>query len=1037
MENMQQAEELVRGYLVFRGFTNTLKSFETELCTDIGKSFQVNKVLDLIFAVYIPKFHAEKLVGLFRFFKQCFSSWSETTMLETLSKLECSVLRCYIVNALQSGRKDKVVEFFGINGDDLLVKSSDWTPWFAIPYLKNPSMDPQFRVYFSKEWYEALRLSVRNFFSEIFNARLPALLKICSEKNTISSLKKDNKLLNQKVLQLQALLEEKEVQLGLSKRSMGAANSSSGIDGENLHLPTSSEDIFAHATSHLGRIAQGEQHAGTESAKFVSAYVESSSWQDSYSASSLHALSSGIDDTAQKFYGSHFNDNDREMHREEEFPEETFLGHTSSITRCRFSASGNNIASASVDGTVRIWTYDSSIPASRNATIYCGAEIMSLDWECKSDRLLLIGTAEGGIKAWNVDAKRVVCDLNTTDAFPSVLDLKCSPVEPIFVSATSSQRLGSKSIDSLGYASLTVWNMKTWKVMTVLPLGEDPPAITSLCFNHNGKILAASATDGMIHIYLNGACKTKVVSYGQKLLACNFHFLMVASSFCSVNGTRFSNMDITLCSFSDSKRSKYCRDEMSLDANGRQLLVTSGSVRAPIYQVQGHSSGFRTLPHTSAITTVDWHPTLPIFLTGSADNSVRVTSIPSMSQMDSPSIFKPLHFADPNIVSRLESPGGLFATMNKCHIFSLLYHSMLLHMNHISSSTVWSVDWIKKEDLVPDVYAFLIKDIVHRLNVLEGVVRWVNRAKASLNVSSASSENSMYMGHTPRIIKDEAGQSYDSFEGVAAVLVDYFTNLIGTPDPLVKGCSVDNLKNLLNFSLPVDAATCLIREVSDDEIKEALFRQGKDKSPGPDGFTSGFFKAAWDIVGSDFIAAVRYFFQTSYLLPAFNATVLVLVPKSLNTCLAKEFRPISCCSVVYKTITRVLVNRLTPYFLGMISHNQSAFVKGRNIVDNTLLAQEIVKGYSRRSLSPRCAIKIDLQKAFDSVNWSFLLSVLEAMGLPSGARGIRQGDPLSPYLFVIVMNILSSLLNAAAKQRIFRFHPKCKRLSLCGPEYCQ
>ncbi|BFG29700.1 hypothetical protein CerSpe_159740 [Prunus speciosa] len=105
---------------------------------------------------------------------------------------------------------------------------------------------------------------------------------------------------------------------------------------------------------------------------------------------------------------------------------------------------------------------------------------MSLDWECKSDRLLLIGTADGGIKAWNVDAKRVVCDLNTSEAFP---------------------RHGSSHLDSLGFATLTVWNMKTWKAMTVLPLGKDPPAITSLSFNHNGKILAAAATDGMIHMF--------------------------------------------------------------------------------------------------------------------------------------------------------------------------------------------------------------------------------------------------------------------------------------------------------------------------------------------------------------------------------------------------------------------------------------------------------------------------------------------------------------------------------------------------------
>ncbi|KAI3855277.1 hypothetical protein MKW92_028759, partial [Papaver armeniacum] len=199
------------------------------------------------------------------------------------------------------------------------------------------------------------------------------------------------------------------------------------------------------------------------------------------------------------------------MLRQEDFPEvkaefqETFLGHTSPISRCRFSASGNNIASASVDGTViiffLIWTYDSSSPTTRNATIYCGSEIMSLDWECRSDRLLLIGTADGGIKAWNVDAKRVVCDLSTTASFPSVLDLKCSPVEPIFVSAAASRGHGSSNLDRMGFASLTVWNMKTWKAMSVLPLGEDPPAITSLCFNHNGKILAASATDGMIHMF--------------------------------------------------------------------------------------------------------------------------------------------------------------------------------------------------------------------------------------------------------------------------------------------------------------------------------------------------------------------------------------------------------------------------------------------------------------------------------------------------------------------------------------------------------
>ncbi|GAV84904.1 WD40 domain-containing protein [Cephalotus follicularis] len=657
MENMHYAEELVREFLVFRGFTNTLQAFETELSTDIGKAFQVDEILNLIFSVYIPKFQAEKLVGLLSFFKQCFSSSSETIIIATLSKLEVSILCYYIVYAMQSGRKDKVVEFFGMKGNDLLQRGNDWSPWFALPYVKNPSLDPQFRIFFSKEWYEALRLSVRNFFNEIFNGtRIPTLLKLSSEKNTVNQLKKDIEHLNLKLSQLQAKLEEKEAQLCRSRsdrgnsasmmNAIGRTNSStpsSSVHEENLHLCTSIQEICAPATLHLGGVRMDKELVVGRPAKTLSAFTSYELEHDSSIDSVLHVEESGTGTTIQTFHDGPFTDNGQEMQGEEEFSEvkvefqETFLGHTSPISRCRFSASGNNIASASEDGTVRIWTYDSSIPASRNATIYCGAEVMSLDWECKSDRLLLIGTADGGIKAWNVDAKRVVCDLHTTESYPSVLDLKCSPVEPIFVSAAASRRQGESYIDTLGFASLTVWNMKTWKAMTVLPLGEDPPAITSLCFNHNGKVLAASATDGMIHMFdmsaglqitgwpahdsaissiLFGQDETSIFSLGSDGKICEWSLQSQGQVLWSRNCGRLF----------DSQTSKHFRHEMALDATGRRLLVTSGSVRAPIYQVRGHTNGSKTLPHGAAITTVDWHPTLPIFVTGSADHSVRVTS---------------------------------------------------------------------------------------------------------------------------------------------------------------------------------------------------------------------------------------------------------------------------------------------------------------------------------------------------------------------------------------------------------------------------
>ncbi|KAH9646743.1 WD repeat-containing protein 91-like protein [Citrus sinensis] len=556
MENMQYAEELVREFLVFRGFTNTLQAFEKELSTDIGKGFQVDKILNLIFSVYITNFQAEKLVGLLSFFKQCVSS-SETVLTATLAKLEISILRYYIVHALQSGRKDKVVEFFGTNGNDLLLRGQDWTSWFG---------------------------------------GLPALLKISSEKNTVKHLKKDIKQLNMKLSQLQALLEEKEAQLSRLKNS----------------------EACATTATHMGSAEMGQTWASSRPA--LSRFATNMSGNDSISPSKLEFEDVGAGDIIQMFNDGLYTENGRDAQGEEDFPEvkvdflETFLGHTSPISCCRFSSSGNNIASASVDGTVRIWTYDSSTPASRNATIYCGTEIMSLEWECKSDRLLLIGTADGGIKAWNVDAKRVVCDLNTTDAFPSVLDLKCSPVEPIFVSAAASRRYGSSNIYSWGFASLTVWNMKTWKAMTVLPLGEDPPAITSLCFNHNGKILAASAVDGMIHMF--------DMSAGLQITGWPAHDSAISSILFGPDETSIFSLG-----FCDPESSKSCRHEMALDVNGRRLLVTSGSVRAPIYQVRGHASGMRTLPHGAAITTVDWHPTLPMFLTGSADHSVQVMSL--------------------------------------------------------------------------------------------------------------------------------------------------------------------------------------------------------------------------------------------------------------------------------------------------------------------------------------------------------------------------------------------------------------------------
>ncbi|XP_039070402.1 uncharacterized protein LOC120217278 [Hibiscus syriacus] len=227
-------------------------------------------------------------------------------------------------------------------------------------------------------------------------------------------------------------------------------------------------------------------------------------------------------------------------------------------------------------------------------------------------------------------------------------------------------------------------------------------------------------------------------------------------------------------------------------------------------------------------------------------------------------------------------------------------------------------------------------------------------------------------------------------------------NQLGVVDQDIKGCDVRMLKYLIHYSLPMGAADALCMDISDVEIKEAIWGPGNDKSPRPDVYNS------------------------------------FLVPKVPNPNMVKDFRLISYCYVIYKTVTGILVSRFVVVFPGMISMNQNAFVKEKSIIGNTLLAQEILRGYARRNISLRCALKIDLQKSFDSLNWEFVGVILHALGLPEkfisllyksqGDRGIRQGDPLSPYIFVLAMNVLSSLLNVAAINGIFKFHPKCKKI---------
>lgn len=132
----------------------------------------------------------------------------------------------------------------------------------------------------------------------------------------------------------------------------------------------------------------------------------------------------------------------------------------------------------------------------------------------------------------------------------------------------------------------------------------------------------------------------------------------------------------------------------------------------------------------------------------------------------------------------------------------------------------------------------------------------------------------------------------------------------------------------------------LCRDFSEEEISDALFQIGPLKAPGPDGFLARFFQQNWGLLKQDVIIGVKEFFNSGVMPEGVNDTCIVLIPKIQHPGKLKDFRPISLCNVIYKVMSKCLVNCLRPLLQDIISPSQSAFIPGRMITDNALIAFE-------------------------------------------------------------------------------------------------
>ncbi|KAL0295481.1 UNVERIFIED_CONTAM: LINE-1 reverse transcriptase [Sesamum radiatum] len=279
------------------------------------------------------------------------------------------------------------------------------------------------------------------------------------------------------------------------------------------------------------------------------------------------------------------------------------------------------------------------------------------------------------------------------------------------------------------------------------------------------------------------------------------------------------------------------------------------------------------------------------------------------------------------------------------------------------------------------VYSEAIKQEIRMLKQ-RAKLRWMKHGDQNSKVFFRKINSARAKQQIFQIMK-ATGEVLTGTQDVTQEFISYFQSLLGGTSPH-RVVDLDFLRSDLKHTLTIDEANLLDAPVTQSDIKDAFFAIDEDSAPGPDGYTSAFFKSAWPVIGHDISEAVGEFFRTGKLLKQINTTLLALIPKVSLPNYVSDYRPISCCNVLYKAITKIIVRRLQLVLHLLIDYSQNAFVPERSISDNILLAQELLAGYNQVRLPQRCTLKVDIQKAYDSVDWDFLWAVLRLFGFPLG-----------------------------------------------------
>ncbi len=453
MDLLEEADDMVLEYLLFRGFMETSNCLRREREQDHLHNLSSERVVEELFD-FLENFKLRELLEVWNFLhSRFFTRLEDLGQIEALVSLKNGLLRLYLVHAHQNNRVDKVMEFFQQKTVETHCAASgyrdDWRTWYSLPYCNFPEKDAHFAPFFKPEWKKLLRLSLHNFFAQVFrNEPPPSLLAFNIARKEKAALQADNK-----ALELENVDLKKQV--------------------EQYHLLLSIRD----------KVASFEKKQAAEPAVVAAGAVEE-------------------EESSRK--------NVSTSRRERGVSPFELIGtakHNATVNQCRFSPEVNCVAAASNDSTVRVWNWgqamaQESLLLEQDQLVFLPGPALSLAWHAEDTHLLAVGTSSASVVVWDhsrrKEATRVV--ISGEEHTPCVTDVCFCPRRKLLATVSAGQNLIRDSNSSSGkWSSLRLWSISNAQLIQRF----DPHnyEITCAQFNHNGSFVVTGASDGFVRVF--------------------------------------------------------------------------------------------------------------------------------------------------------------------------------------------------------------------------------------------------------------------------------------------------------------------------------------------------------------------------------------------------------------------------------------------------------------------------------------------------------------------------------------------------------